>query len=769
MDSSLLEKFRQQLATWIEQKLETQPLPFQKLELAPRTLTDKGRLQPDLVLWINRDSQLAGSIILLPVNVDDETIEQGVALAKALGLKHFTTWAAREVSIWSLTGSAAEPIKSFLLPPAKYILPHDFQDTLDELLEHLKIVTVTHTLSSDELTPHYFANLCLRNLQELAPGLTMSARAAAGQTEADEWVEKAPREKAWLSLWRILFLLCQGKLPPGLQPDRLEDAIRYALLEMAIPESHLLAHRNEESPLPNEDAVRLYHLAGRLRQLGWPHSAEEATALLDLLLEEAAHRFTVYAPEIPWSSDTAHLRAFCHPTGSTNPRAMIAPRAYLAGWSLKSSLAGLEDCCCVEKLRDLDTRLKWQNAIASYGSSQNVDRKEYETNLVLLRKVWPNRRFDLPRSTPSWIWDTLFLAGLITDDFTLILPENWQGAAGIEELWKLLNERFYISDMAPGSDKRPALRFQQIGEEAEPSRLHRGEKPLEIPAHFMGTQHPGTTQLWLNGDLSVIDKVLQTMACGFGDHWPEERDQLALGVYYYLQTTLGRYIWDLCSNSSPLPETSEVLDAATGYGVPLPDSAVLTELSLALSLPGIDMPETEQIDHEFEQIFGPTPAVEESISATAAAKKRLSRSRFSAEEVTAKVFSDGLPNFPEHYMVEFYQAEAERFQLKGPMEVSGNFFDQFTLHTKDHEYTLEVTGNRLAEALKLASYNDAESVSLPVEEEVLVQITSKYTSDLQRLWESLVRECRRVAPVRKTAAKLAKRIWNEQGLPPLGL
>ena len=66
MDPSLLQQFRQQLASWIGNRLESQRLPFQRLELCPRTLTDQGHLVPDLVLWINRDSQLAGSMILLP-------------------------------------------------------------------------------------------------------------------------------------------------------------------------------------------------------------------------------------------------------------------------------------------------------------------------------------------------------------------------------------------------------------------------------------------------------------------------------------------------------------------------------------------------------------------------------------------------------------------------------------------------------------------------------------------------------------------------------
>jgi len=182
MDPSLLQQFRQQLASWIEARLESQRLPFQRLELCPRTLTDQGRLVPDLVLWINRDSQLAGSMILLPDVVNAQVLSEGVSLANALGLGHFTTWAAREVSIWSVSSGEATLLDDFDLPPANRITPDDFQQTLDDLLERLKVVTVTSAPPTATYSEHYFANLCLRNLQELAPGLTISARLTAGRT-----------------------------------------------------------------------------------------------------------------------------------------------------------------------------------------------------------------------------------------------------------------------------------------------------------------------------------------------------------------------------------------------------------------------------------------------------------------------------------------------------------------------------------------------------------------------------------------------------------
>ena len=168
MDTRLLQQFRHQLATWIEARLDSQRLPFQRLEICPEIHTAMGRLVPDLVLWINRDSQLAGSIILLPDTVDSQVLVNGAAIASALGLGHFSTWAARDVSVWELKSGQIELRQNFHLPPANQVTPDDFQQVLNTLLEMLKVVTVTSAPQPSDLPAHYFANLCLRNLQELA-------------------------------------------------------------------------------------------------------------------------------------------------------------------------------------------------------------------------------------------------------------------------------------------------------------------------------------------------------------------------------------------------------------------------------------------------------------------------------------------------------------------------------------------------------------------------------------------------------------------------
>lgn len=767
MDPSLLQQFRQQLASWIEARLESQRLPFQRLELCPRTLTDQGQLGPDLVLWINRDSQLAGSMILLPDVVNAQVLGEGLSLANALGLGHFTTWAAREVSIWNVSSGEANLLDVFDLPPANSITPDDFQQTLDDLLERLKVVTVTSAPPTASYSEHYFANLCLRNLQELAPGLTISARLTAGRTADDEWVEQAPREKAWLSLWRLLFLLQQKRLPPGLQPDRLEFAIHYALSDLVKDQHPWLAIQEAEPPLPDDDAVRLHHLAGRLRQLGWPHNDQHAEEMVGLLINEAAHRFGLNAPQLPWSTDSATLRVNCHRPPSAEPCSLVAPRSYLAGWAFKRSLnEQIETYSYAEDLQSLSTGQNLTNSLAILKGEHSLDRKERESQLILLRQVW-SRRFELPRKTPKWVWDALYLVGLASKEISLALPKEWHHAPGVEVFWAVLLERYQLAEVAMIETGEQGFLFTQCPQTISCVKVHRNNRVFELPFGLTSTVMPGTTQIWLMADESVVELLCSKKIGGVSPDWADETEPLAWGVYLFLQTQLGKYLWHLCSDQSSLPEFDALPLAIRTYGLPLPTREVLADLCL-VGLPETEMiPEPDLLEREFANIFGPTPILPESVSHDIAGGEKSRRRRsVIPKEITSKVFEDGIPRFPEHYLMNLYRPEVTEYTLCGVLEITGEFFDKISLRTLTKDHTLEVSGKLIAEALILASYTDQERVSLPNDELILAEIVQRYRSDLVRLHDNLMRACRRFEPHRQQAIKLARRIWQQQNLPP---
>lgn len=769
MDPTLLQKFRQQLATWIETRLESQRLPFQRLELCPKTLTDQGCLAPDLVLWINRDSQLAGSMILLPDIVEDRILAEGVSLCKALGLGHFTTWAAREVSIWLVVSGGTHLLESFPLPPANRITPEDFQRALDNLLAQLKIVTVTSAPLTAEYPVYYFANLCLRNLQELTPGLTISARMSAGETAADAWVEHAPQEKAWMSLWRMLFLLWKGRLPPGLQPERLELAIHYALTDLAKDQLSWFEIQRNEPPLREEDAVRLHHLVSRLRQLGWPHNDKHAEDLVCLLLSEAAHRFELPLPLLPWDTEEIKLWVACQPPTSAGDCSLIAPRAYLAGWAFKTALAKRPgDGVFAEDLQTLAKKQNSTSAIAVLKQSQPLARKERDDRLIFFRQVWPSRRFDLPSNAPAWLWDALYLTGLISEDLSLILPSGWCRAPGILALWSILAERYQLAEIAECESGMQALRFVRSDQEITYIKVHRSELTLNLLAGRFAKHKPGTTQVWLNASEAIMGLLHDKEMTGSTHRWTEEPEALSWGLFLFLQTRLGRYLWDLCTDQSALPELNAISEAVLTYGVPVPNENILSDLSLIGPPDILAVPTSELLEREFANIFGPVPALpKDSAHITPEVSKSRRRSTVSAEKIAIKIFQDGIPRFPEHYLMHIYRPALLHYEVCGPLEVSEEFFEQVSLRTIGQEHTIVVSGKTVAEALLLASYGGETKVSLPEDESLLAELILQYRSDLKRLWDSLVRECRRVEPHRQSAIKLANKIWQQHGLPPV--
>jgi hypothetical protein len=210
-----------------------------------------------------------------------------------------------------------------------------------------------------------------------------------------------------------------------------------------------------------------------------------------------------------------------------------------------------------------------------------------------------------------------------------------------------------------------------------------------------------------------------------------------------------------------------VKEAILTFGMPMPNEIILSDLSLIGSADTLTLPEQTLLEREFTCIFGPIPDLPtSSVDIASDTPRTRRRSNVQANQIASKVFLDGLPRFPEHYLMHLYRPALTHYDLHGPIEIAEDFFDRISLRTIGQVHTLEVYGKVVAEALILASYAGKETVSLPEDEHILEEIVLRYRSDLERLWDTLIRECRRFEPHRQAAIKLARRIWKQQGLPP---
>ncbi|MEJ2492247.1 MAG: hypothetical protein P8Y84_11645 [Desulfuromonadales bacterium] len=769
MDPQLLQQFRQQLATWIEQRLASHRLPFQRLEIGPGLLTPFGPATPDLVLWINPESYLAGSMILLPLEVDEAFLKQATGAAAALGLFHFATWEARQVCLWQTDNGEAVCSKRYPLPDRESILAEDFQRILDLLIDDLKVVSVTTTPTRQQLRPHYYANLCLRTLQELNAGLTDSARLAAGATAEDEWLADAPWSKGWMSLWRILLLLSRDLVPPGLQPERLEQALHYALADCIAEDQRLkgLAIRDDEPPLLDSEAIRLHHLASRMRQLGWPQSRDHCQDLIELLLEEVADRYGIESLEIIRRRAGNALWMNCLPPSPKDVGLLVAPRPILAGRVLLSTLSTTDDpMAYAEHWQSLQAGPDFAEVSAVLQTAGPIRRTEREARLVLLRQVWPNRRFEVPKEAPSWLWDALYLAGTPSEVLNLLLPEGWHRAAGLSGLWDALRERYQLTGLRIDQHSRQLLQWSANVAETASLTLDRQADGHQISLPWPDCK-PATIQLLARASRAALNYLQKADMAPRDDTFGVWTPALTWGTYIFLQTRFGQYLWALCDCGASTPELDRIPRLVIDQGVPLPNETCLLDLSSTWSPESWPPHDAQALEEEFTNILGTAPNVRTSVEdQTDTAKRKQPRKRRPIEEIVQGVFVDGRPDFPAQYLMAFYRPETVTYAIDGPLEITATFFDRITLQNGQTNRTLDVNGRLAAEALVLASHAGARQVKLPQDEAILASIVEKYRQELRSLWDQLIRECRRNEPHRQAALRLARRIWQQMGLPP---
>ncbi|NIQ98559.1 MAG: hypothetical protein GWO11_08930, partial [Desulfuromonadales bacterium] len=298
MTTDALTLFARQLAKWARQIIDNGRSPFRKVELSPTVHTALGKVRPSLVFWINRQSLMAGGVLMLPASRAEEDAEQGAACARALGLRHFVSWAPAEIVFWQTEdGEAPKRCKSIQLDGVEEIDIDRFRDELSLVMDELKLLSVTGNIAPRELCEHYLANLCLGYLDDCRDKLAETFRIARGEErfgapamEPEEWA----RHRGALSLFQLLGLSYNDLLPENAQPERLEQAMRLHLPELP-PGLAPPAGSDEDLPLPEEVAVALHHLFRRLGQIGWRHDSKRALATVRLLLRQLAPELGLHA------------------------------------------------------------------------------------------------------------------------------------------------------------------------------------------------------------------------------------------------------------------------------------------------------------------------------------------------------------------------------------------------------------------------------------------------------------------------------------------
>ncbi len=768
-----LPQFARQLAAWARGHLETGRSPFRRVETHPRLLTCEGQQRPDLVFWINRQSHMAGGVVLLPRQRAEEMHARGLACARALGLRHFVTWAPREIAIWEDRGPGAHRLRLVPFTGAESPTEEDFQEAVLRLMDELKTLAVLGAVPAAELTPHNLANLCAGSLRGATPLLEEAFRVALGEgrlVDEGQGPSALARAKAAVTLFRLLALAAHDRLAPTVQPERLERAMELALPGLPSPLARILSRDDRELPLPEAAAVQFHHLYRRLTQVGWHSDLRRAAASTNLLLS-AEGRALGGAPLPPPRGETQGPLLLVRPDhpAPTGPLFHeLAPHPLLAGFALLRDLRGE---LFPEGAEDDPFRLtpppggftQITGTLAGTSPSADLTRR-----LAALRVSWPNRRFHLPPETPAWVYELIHLLGLTAPRGTvnLHLPGDWPARGFGKAITQLLQEQFGEIRIAPSGEH---LHLEAMRENSGHGTIEiiGPDGPRDIPASLFRTGHPAILPLALHLPAPLFVLIAEErLTFPVEASWPLAEEE---GIFLFLRSTFGRQLWQAVGGGRPLPERGRMKNLCLAAGMPLPTPNILAQLRLAAvgGAPSRRIPRV--VDEELSLWLGVSaPTLRTGSPQKGPGNGEIPEAREAlAGEIERSVFVDGLPRFPEHYLYNYFRVPLQEYRFQPPLTVTAEFFGQLTLCDATGNI-YQVEGEQTARALRLAATagDSPITLSLPKDPAITLAILERYLADLRRLRRELIRQAHARLTDSDSASRMVDHIWDRNLLPP---
>ena len=762
MNNPDLQQFARQLTAWTEAVIDHGRTPFRKVTLYTPLQTDQGQLAPPLIFWINRQSLMAGGLILLPEQDLAAELRRGRSCAEALGLRHFVTWETDRVRIWKLEDS--EIIEHRQFPIGQTNHPDSFRLLLYDLLEALKLLAVLGMVPAAELSPHYLLNLFLATLDLSLPPLRQGFRRqrALDDDPSEDDAELLARELNQLTLLQLLALLWFQKLPTAILPEKLSRAIELSLTKLSPPLRQSLGRSLSGLELPHESAVCFHHLLLRLRQLNWQPPSERALTSIRLLIGSWYPEPVTPSPSVP-----VHFYPL-------NPDLQETTRSILSG-----SVSLLAAQSLLEELLQQPPRQQYFGNIFQFGvlplpiepiaaclvDDRRPTREERHQFTSLLRISWPNRRFRISGDKPFWFWETLHLLGLCAakQKLQLNLPQEVLDLPPTDPFWTLLLENFCLLEVQQLAGQQLLITISRGTEPGRTFQLHTPEGVRKINPF---PQLPALrAQLLLALALPV--KVFNLIEQEFLWSAPQTNNTFPkAGLILYSQSHLCRLLWQQLSDTA-LPEDPEILmKNFASSGCPVPEVEILRELERQLQSPLQNDP-SRQLDQvlvellhckEISDLRASVPIISKTVGPVGNSERDMKK------DLHAQVSADGIPVFPDQYLYFLENPETVHFSLTPPLQIASEFLGQFELRDSEGK-TLKVYGQEFSQALLLCAELDRNEIDLPIDREQLALILKSYRQDLRELQQKIRRLCHSRMESKAMARKMANKLWRELLLP----
>lgn len=772
MKETDLKRFARQLSVWAELVIEHGRTPFRRVELFPLLSSRLGQIQPPLVFWINRQSLMAGGVILLPDNDLPQQLDLGCAAADALGLQHFVTWESDRIRIWNATETPPREEKQF--PVTTVEDPEIFRALLLDVMEQLKLLSVLGMVPTSELSPSYLHNLFQETLDSaLGPVITSfrQTRAEGGlqeTTRADSQADQLNR----LTLIRLLALLWHDRLPDSILPEKLERAMELAVPSLPPELYHPLAfsQQKREPALPIDSAVCYHHLQLRLRQIGWNSPQERAVQAINQLLTP---------------SDTDIDPVFVPPE-TTEPLLQINPVTPLMGhaelYELSDSPSFLAAAALLRHINHLPPAQQYSGSPFNFIAAslpvsriqarlinqRKTPREELKRNHALLRTSWPTRRFKFPADSPRWMLEAIHLLGLSPSGANLQLevPTIWLSAAFGQILWNLIMDSFQLQTVSLGKGTT-ILQLQKQKPVAVSTTVRSATDERLIDWNVS----PGPNRSLLLYSLFLTTEQHQILVSDQFQFSCEASTSTATdaGLLAYSKTSLGQCLWRMITGSR-IPQTAaELRQLGIEHGWAIPVDDILCELGISGS-GGTEKPlSSEELDRRLADLLD--SSVPRNLACPQIPQLHRPPSTSSGttnvnhrEAILNHLDACGLPDFPEQYLYQLEKPQLSTYRFQPPLQIVSELLGEFELVDAELKH-FSVRGEATVEALQLCADQGDSEVELPVDQQQLNDILTSYRNDLRYLRQELTRQTHTRLERPQAAERLAKKLWQELNLP----
>lgn len=759
-----LRQFAQQLSTWTEDLIAKGRIPFRRVDTFPTIHTAAGPQEVPLIFWINRQSMMAGGVVLLPNDNLENELKIGRDCAEALGLQHFVTWEKDQVRIWRSDTGSASVTQIFPLKNPEH--PETFRFFLEDLLDALKLTAVLGSIPMHELSANYFHNLCQITLQQTLPSMIEAYRSRRAEDidDSTEDVDYLAEEANRQILLQILALLWFEKMPEKILPEKMDRALELSIPLLPEPLPQILTLNAISSPpaLPLESAVAFHHFLLRLRQLSWVKSPER----IKKCFLEFSRNWYPKPLEIPPGS-SAFLYPSAPPNGEMAELILSDSPSLLAlitlvkclqkqqtGSLIFGNLFKLDQQLLPTKL--IHARLFNKRAVTS------VERSEFVTQL---RTSWPHRRFKIKTGQPIWIWELIHLLGICRTGQRLSLefpPEGLRTAAN-ELIWNLLFENFRFNEIYQSKDRlRLVITREQTAQDTILVHLESETREflpapqlycfrsqlllaLSLPKDiYQLLEHE---LIWPAGDLRISTETESLRLYRQSNFYQLLRYLTRTEFFHALKSPVAVELEPNCVPQPTQRLLKQLSDEMHIHALDVSPPSINQLLAEVLSCPAIAMIEPPNNQHL------PQEAVAKAIT-----KHQLK------EFILNSLTTFGIPKFPEQYLYFLEQPEMRQYNFTPPVKINSEFLGQFTLEDAQRRI-IEGYGEELKQALLFCSQSGKTRIDLPQDRRQINQILNYYRKDLRALREYLKNLCYSQIEDSKEARRMINNLWKQLGLP----